>query len=421
MWNKRNIHYMDRKNKNFETKLLNISYEKPDIYGALSMPVYNSVAFEFKTAKEMEDAFCGLSNDYFYSRIDNPTVKYFEDRVKNLTGSMSVTAVNSGMAAISNVMMSIASAGCNIVTSPHLFGNTYAFFLSTLANFGVEIRFCDLTNLEQAESLIDNKTCAVFLEIITNPQLETADLQSLSDICHNAGIPLIADTTIIPFCSFNAQAFGVDIEITSSTKYISGGATTVGGLIIDYGVFNWKKSVPLQKWYYTFGKEAFTKRLRKEIHRNLGAYMSPQTAYMQSLGLETLKLRYERQAATCFELAKELMKLNEIKSVNYTGLKDNRFYEISHKQFGDTPGAMLTIDLTSRQDCFDFIDRLKIIRRATNLFDNKSLAIHPASTIFGTFSEEQRKKMDLRQETVRLSIGLEDADDLYADIEQALK
>jgi O-acetylhomoserine (thiol)-lyase len=412
---------MDNKSKNFETKLLNISYEKPDIYGALSMPVYNSVAFEFKTAKEMEEAFCGMSNDYFYSRIDNPTVKYFENRVKSLTDSMSVTAVNSGMAAISNVMMSIASAGCNIITSPHLFGNTYAFLSGTLANFGVEIRFCDLTNIKKVQSLIDNKTCAVFLEIITNPQLEIADLQSLSAICHKYGTPLIADTTIIPFCSFNARLFGIDIEIISSTKYISGGATTVGGLIIDYGAFNWNKSVPLQKWHYSFGKEAFTKRLRKEIHRNLGAYMSPQTAYMQSLGLETLKLRYERQAATCLELAIELRKLNKIISVNYTGLEDNRFYGISVKQFGEAPGAMMTIDLASRQACFDFIDKLQIIRRATNLFDNKTLAIHPASTIFGTFAEEQRKKMDLRQETIRLSIGLESTGDLFADIEQALK
>jgi O-acetylhomoserine (thiol)-lyase len=408
-------------NKSFETKLLNISYEKTDNYGALSMPVYNSVAFEFKTAKEMEAAFCGLSDDYYYSRIDNPTVKHYENRVKNITDALSVTAVNSGMAAISNVMMTVASTGCNIVTSPHLFGNTYAFLSNTLANFGIEVRFCNLTSLEQVEALIDGKTCAVFLEIITNPQLEIVDLLSLSDICRQAGVPLIADTTIIPFCSFDARLFGVDLEIVSSTKYISGGATTVGGLIIDYGVFDWKKNTPLQKWYCTFGKEAFTKRLRKEIHRNLGAYMSPQTAYMQSLGLETLKLRYERQAATCLELANELKRLNQIVSVNYTGLKDNKFYEISYRQFGVTPGAMMTIDLASRQACFDFIDKLQIIRRATNLFDNKTLAIHPASTIFGSFTEEQRKKMDLRQETVRLSIGLEATEDLFADVEQALK
>jgi O-acetylhomoserine (thiol)-lyase len=412
---------MNKNNKNFETKLLNIPYEKPDIYGALSMPIYNSVAFEFKTAKEMEEAFCGLSDDYFYSRIDNPTVKYFENRVKNLTGSMSVTAVNSGMAAITNAMMTVASTGCNIVTSPHLFGNTYSFLSSTLANFGIEIRYCDLTNLEEVRSLIDDKTCAVFLEIITNPQLEVADLRALSDISHQSGVPLIADTTIIPFCSFNARLFGVDIEIVSSTKYISGGATTIGGLIIDYGVFDWKKSASLQKWHYAFGKEAFTKRLRKEIHRNLGAYMSPQTAYMQSLGIETLKLRYERQAATCLELANELKKLNKITFVNYTGLKDNEFYETSNRQFGDAPGAMMTIDLASRQACFDFIDKLQIIRRATNLFDNKTLAIHPSSTIFGSFTEEQRGKMDLRQETIRLSIGLESTEDLFADIEQALK
>jgi O-acetylhomoserine (thiol)-lyase len=410
----------DKRDCGYETKLLNIPYEKPDIHRALSMPIYNSVAFDFETAKEMELAFCGLSNDYFYSRIDNPTVKYYEDRIKAITGALSVTALNSGMAAISNTLMTIASSGSNIVSSPHLFGNTFAFLSTTLANFGIEVRFCDLTNEDEVRANIDDKTCAVFLEIITNPQLEIASLKALSEIGKQHNVPLIADTTIIPFCSFNASRFGVDIEIVSSTKYISGGATTVGGLIIDYGTFDWKRNIPLKKWYGTFGKEAFTKRLRKEIHRNMGAYMSPQTAYMQSLGLETLKLRYEKQASTSLELAERLSSLNKIVSVNYTGLKDNPFYEISQLQFGKTPGAMLTIDLKSREECFSFIDKLKIIRRATNLFDNKSLAIHPASTIYGTFSEEQRRNMDIKQESIRLSIGLESADDLFDDIEQAL-
>ena len=203
------------------TQLLHTEYTKPDAYNALSMPVYNSAAYEFDSAEQMELAFTGKTADFSYSRISNPTVQYFEDRVKTITGAASVTALNSGMAAISNAIISIAKSGSNIVTSRHLFGNTYSFFASTMAAFGVETRFCDLTNTEETEAQIDENTCALFLEIITNPQMEVADLNALSVICKAKNIPLVADTTIIPFTVFKAKDFGVDIEIVSSTKYIS--------------------------------------------------------------------------------------------------------------------------------------------------------------------------------------------------------
>lgn len=402
-----------------QTKILHTPFQKPDVYNSLSIPVYQSVAYEFESAEAMSDAFCGRTADHTYSRITNPTVQYFEDRVKQITDAYSVTAVNSGMAAISNVFFGIAYQGANIVTSPHLFGNTYSFFARTLAGFGVEVRFCDLTDPEVVRSNIDNNTCAVFLEIITNPQMEVADLKQLSTIAKEHEIPLIADTTIIPFSSFRAKDWGINIEIVSSTKYISGGATSLGGLIIDYAQFDWNRS-PVLSSIAGNAKQAFTTRLRKEIHRNVGAYMTPQVAYMQSLGLETLTIRYERQSATCLTLAKRLQTVEGILSVNYTGLSDNAYYNLSTTQFGANPGAMLTIDLVDREACFSFLNRLKIIRRATNLFDNKTLAIHPASTIYGTFTEEERRSMDVSQRTIRLSIGLEDIEDIYADIIQAL-
>ena len=205
--------------------------------------------------------------------------------------------------------------------------------------------------------------------------------------------------------------------MVSATKYISGGATSIGGLVVDYGTFDWSKSRVLAPMAKQFGPHAFTARMRKEIHRNMGAYMTPQVAYMQTLGLETMSLRFERQASTCLELAKRLQTLDKIESVNYTGLADNPYYELSTAQFGPLPGAMLTFDLSSREACFAFMNRLKLICRATNLFDNKSLIIHPASTIFGTFSEEQRVSMDV---TIRLSVGLEEVEDLFNDIKQAL-
>lgn len=403
-----------------ETKILHTPYAQPDAYNALSMPVYHSAAYEFETAEQMELAFTGKATNHTYSRITNPTVQYFEDRVKNITGGLSVTALNSGMAAIANAIITLSKSGSNIVTSRHLFGNTYSLFTSTLAAFGIETRFCDMTAPANVESQINEDTCAVFLEIITNPQMEVADLQSISQICKAKNVPLLADTTIVPFCAFKANDFGIDIEVVSSTKYISGGATSLGGLIIDYGTYNWMNSPKLVSFAKEFGNMAFTAKLRKEIHRNMGAYMTPHVAYMQTLGLETMSLRYEKASHSCFELAKQVAELPQIQSVNYPTLEGNKYAEVSRNQFGNHPGAMFTLNIDSREACFLFLNKLKLIKRATNLFDNKSLAIHPASTIFGTFTPEMRKTMNVLDTTIRLSVGLENVSDLLDDIKQAL-
>lgn len=404
----------------FETRVLHTSFEKEDAYHSLSMPVYNTAAYEFATAEEMEKAFCGRTADHAYSRITNPTVQYFEQRIREVTGAMSVTALNSGMAAISNALITLARTGGNIVTSSHLFGNTYSFLKTTLGAFGVEARFCDLTNIDEVRKQIDVNTCALFLEVITNPQMEVADLKALADVLHAVQVPLVADTTLVPFHVFRAADFGVDIEIVSSTKYISGGATGLGGLIIDYGTFDWRQLHTGQMQPAFDRSDGFSFRLRKEVHRNLGAYMTPQVAYMQTLGLETMEVRFARQAETCLRLARGLQELPAVESVNYPGLETSDYHQLSVKQFGALPCAMLTFDLASRDACFRFMNRLRVIRRATNLFDNKSLAIHPASTIYGSFSEEQRRAMDVSQKTIRLSVGLESGTDLLNDIVQAL-
>ena len=234
--------------------------------------------------------------------------------------------------------------------------------------------------------------------------MEIADIRALADIAHRHGIPLIADTTMIPFTQFSAKDLGVDIEVVSCTKYISGGATTIGGLVIDYG------TVP------NFGK-----RMRQEMLMNFGAYMSPHVAYMQTVGLETLDARYRVQSGNALAVAKAIKDIPEIKKVRYPGLPEDPFHDIARRQFGETSGAMLTIDLASKEACFSFINNLKLIRRATNLFDNRTLAIHPASTIFGNFNDRQRKQMDVPDTTIRLSIGLEAPEDLVEDIEGGVK
>ena len=392
----------------------------PDPYGALQMPVYASVAFEFATAEAMELAFCGKTPDHTYSRISNPTVQFFENKIAAITGAAGVTALSSGMAAISNAIMALAYSGGNIVTSRHLFGNTYSLFVSTLADFGIQTRFADLTDPAETEKCIDGNTFALFLEVITNPQLEVPPLRELAAIARKRSVPLIADTTLVPPCAFAARNFGVDIEIISSTKYISGGATSLGGLIIDYGSFDWAASPKLKRLAGEL-PSAFTFKIKREIHRNLGAYMTPQAAALQTLGLETMSLRFERSARTCLELAASLQSLAGIVSVNHTGLPCNRFYAVSAEQFGALPCAMLTFDLPSRRHCFEFLNRLKVIKRATNLFDNKTLAIHPESTIFCSFTDAEKAQMDIHPATIRLSVGLENAATLLADIRQAVE
>ena len=386
-----------------QTIAIHTPYVRPDAYGALAVPVYNNVAYEFSDAEEMSDAFCNRISAPDYARMENPTVTNFEQRVKALTGAAHVTAFNSGMAAISNALLAVSAQGRTIVTSRHLFGNTLSLISGTLLRFGVKSRLRDLTDLEAVEGAIDETTCCVFLEIVTNPQQEVADLKAISEIAHRKGVPVIADSTVIPFTETSLKDLGVDIEVVSSTKYISGGGTSLGGLIIDYGNY-----------------PVFNQRVKYELLVNLGAYMTPKVAYQQTLGLETLDVRYQRQAANALWLAKELKDVGLINSVNYIGLPDNPFHALAQRQFGPSAGAMMTIDLDSREKCFCFLNRLKLIHRATNLFDNRTLAIHPASTIFGLFPERQLEQMDVRQTTIRLSIGLEDPLDLLHDIKQAL-
>ncbi len=386
-----------------QTIAIHTAPELEDPHGALSMPVYHSAAFEFSSAAEMEAAFTGKLHKASYSRVINPTVTYFEDIVTKLTGATATYAFTSGMAAIHHALITFAESGKNIVTSKHLFGNTFSLIGGTLRRLGVKAKFIDLTDINKVREAVDDDSCCIFAEIITNPQMEVADFRALAQVAHEHNIPLIADTTIIPFTQFSAADLGIDIEVVSSTKYISGGATSLGGLMINYGRFDF-----------------VDKRVRMELLFNLGAIMTPHVAYMQTLGLETLEARYRMQASNALTVAKALRKVEGIVSVNYVGLDDNPYYELARRQFGDTAGAMLTFDLPSREDCWKLIDNVKLIRRATNLFDNRSLIIHPASTIFGNFPAPVRRSMQVNETTIRLSVGLEHPDDIINDIIQAL-
>lgn len=386
-----------------DTKAIHTPYQKRDAYGALSMPVYHSVAFEFDDAERMSYAFCGLVPEPDYSRVGNPTVTYFENRIKDLTGAADVVAFNSGMAAISAVLFATASAGKNIVSSRHLFGNTYSLLTSTLKRFGVEARLVDLTDPEAVKAATDGNTCAIFLEIITNPQMEVADVRRLAEIAHENGAVLIADTTMVPFTEFDGKALGMDFQIVSTTKYVSGGATSLGGVVVDYG-----------------HNAEISTRLRKEELFNFGAYMTPHPAYMQTVGLETMDVRYRRQAATTADLARRLESLLGKGNVNHPTSLEGEYTHLVNELYGGNGPAMLTFELADKEECFRFINALNLIKRSTNLFDNRTLAIHPASTIFGPFLPEEREAMDVKDTTIRLSVGLEDVEDLWDDLWQAI-
>lgn len=407
--------------KGFTTKALHSKFSKKDVHGSLKIPVYESVAFESETAEDLASAFQGKKPAHTYSRITNPTVEYFEGQVKNLTNSFGVVAVSSGMAAITNLILTVASSGNNIVTTKNLFGNTYSLFERTLKPWGLNVKYTDLNNVNSVKDAIDNNTVAIYAETISNPGLEVVDIKALSKIAKQKNILLIVDTTVTPPYLFNSKEFGVDVEVLSSTKYISGGATSVGGLIIDNGTFNWGKIKKLEDESKKLGPFTLITKLKREVYRNLGACLTANNAYLQSLGLETLALRAQKSCANTLELAKFLENESKISTVNYPGLESSDVFKLTRRQFINGAGGILTFDLNTQEDCFEFINALKIIRRATNLNDNKTLIIHPASTIFSEFDKEKRTELGIRDTMIRLSVGIEDLEDLKFDIKQALE
>lgn len=405
----------------FTTKALNVPYVKNDPHKALQMPLYEAVTFEFDSAEQIEANFKGEYIAHVYSRSSNPTVEYFEQKLKALTDSHGVVAVSSGMAAISNTIMAITRSGDNIIAGNRLFGHTYALFKQTLAEFGLETRFTDLYEETDIQRLIDQNTRAIYFETVTNPQLEVADIEMLARVAQKNNILLIADSTITPPNVFRAGEFGVNIEVISTTKYISGGATSFGGAIIDHGNYDWELNPNLSGYTGKFGKNALVAKIRKNIYRNTGGSMAPQTARFQIQGLDILELRVEKCYQNCMALGDFLSKHPKVIRMDYPGLKSDAGYQRSLKYFGGIPGTIMSFDLESKVACYAFMNKLQIIRRATNLNDNKTLIIHPESTIYAEFSEAERAKAGIRNTMMRLSVGIENVADLIADIEQALE
>jgi O-acetylhomoserine (thiol)-lyase len=383
------------------------------------MPVYDGVAYEFESAEAMEDVFNFREKRHIYSRTSNPTVEYFEQKMLSVTGGFAAIAVSSGMAAISNAILAVVEKGENILASNHLFGHTYAFFRHTLYSWGIEVRWIDIASPETIENAVDDKTRAIFFETITNPQLEVPDIEGIVEIAKKHDLVTIADTTLTPPYVFSSKEYGIDIDVMSATKFISGGAAAFGGVIIDNGN-NWRK-VPALRRFSKAGERALVFKIRKEIFRHLGGSMTAQTAHYMNLGLDTLALRVERSVSNCFALAAYFSEREKVKAVTYPGLKSHPQHGLASELFKNKPGAILTFELESKDACFMFMDNLSLIRRATNLNDNKTLIIHPYSTIYAEFSEKEKSEMQINDRMMRLSTGIEDVNDLIDDIDKALR
>jgi len=367
----------------------------------------------------MADSFSGRKARYAYSRIANPTVDAFERKITALEEGFSTVAVSSGMAAISTTLFNLVSSGDNIIAASSLFGGTFSLMRNVLQPLGVEVRFVPAEDPEAIEAAIDSRTRAVFLETISNPCSIVPDFRAIAGITRRHRVVLIADSTVTTPYLFRARQFGVNVVVHSTTKYISGGATGMGGAIVDLGNFDWS-SIPSLREYHRLRDLAFIARLRKEVYREIGSCLSPHDAYLQSLGLETLALRMEKVCKNAQAIAEFLEGDDRVGSVLYPGLPGSPFHEQAKVLFNDRYGGILAFRLESEAACFRFLNRLSLIRRSSNLGDNKTLVLHAASTIFATCSADERAAMGVDGRLIRLSAGIEDEEDLLADIRQAL-
>lgn len=388
--------------------------------GATLPPISQVCAFSYENAEELQKVFEGRAPGFAYTRIANPTVDAFERRICELEGGAAATACASGMAAISAALLNILRAGDEIVASAGLFGGTVDLFRD-LGEYGIATRFVTRMTTDEIEKNLTEKTKIIFGEIIGNPGLDVMDISAVSALAHANGIPLIVDATTATPYLIRSIEYGADVVIHSSSKYINGSGNSISGIIIDSGKFKWDpEKFPVFAEYKKFGSLAFTARLKNDTWRNIGGCLSPMNAYLNLLGVETLALRMERICENALALAKELQQFDGI-SVNYPALENNPNYSLVQKQFGGRGGGIVTLRAGSRERAYRLMNSLKYALNATNIGDTKTLVIHPASTIYLHNTEEQMRNAGVHDDTIRLSVGIEDAKDLIEDFCEAVQ
>ncbi|MBO7412747.1 MAG: O-acetylhomoserine aminocarboxypropyltransferase/cysteine synthase [Fibrobacter sp.] len=405
---------------NFNTTLLHKDFGSDRSTGSTLTPIYQVSAFSQESAEKLEAVFNNRAPGFAYTRIGNPTTDSFERRIASLEKGIGAVACSSGMAAVTISLLNILQAGDEVIASAGLFGGTIDLFRD-LEAFGIKTRFVTEVTAETVRSQLNEKTKAVFTELIGNPKLNVVDLKSVADVAHQGGVPFIVDSTTATPYLVRPFDFGADIVVHSSSKYINGNGSAISGIIVDSGKFKWDfaRYKGLEE-YKRFGKFAYLAKLRNGIWRNVGCCVAPATSFLNSLGLETLGLRMDRLCSNALQLAEFLQGFKGI-TVNYPALKQNPYYDLVQSQFGGKGGGILTIDAGSKEKAFKLINNLKYATIATNIGDLRTLVIHPDSTIFTHGTKEQKENAGVFEGTIRVSVGIEDIEDLKEDFEQAIK
>ncbi|MFA3783527.1 O-acetylhomoserine aminocarboxypropyltransferase/cysteine synthase family protein [Melioribacteraceae bacterium 4301-Me] len=408
----------------FETKAIHIGLNQENKFGsATSVPLYQTAAFSFNTAEELQEVFEGKRFGYVYTRISNPTITAFELRINSLEEGIGAIATASGMAAIASVIFALTEQGDEIISSESLFGGTYLFFNEVVSKYGVKINYVDLNNIDSLKKLINNKTRLIFLESISNPKLEIPNLKLISNVAKEHNIPVVVDNTLTTPYLWCSKYFGADIIVHSATKYITGNGTAIGGVLIDTGNYNWKDSSvnKIKEQSKKTGNLAFLSVVRSKIYQNIGFSPSPFNVFLHLLGLETLHLRMEKHCSNALALSEYLKNHKKVVDVNYPGLKGNKFHLVGKEQFNNKFSGLLTFSLESKQACFNFINNLKLVKNLANLGDTRTLVIHPDSTIYINCTQEEKKSAGVSDNMIRVSVGLESINDIIEDFSQSLE
>lgn len=404
----------------FNTDLLHAGRMK-DENGATLPPIYLSSAFEQENASALEDIFRNKKPGYCYTRVGNPTVTAFENRITKMEGGISSVACASGMAALTAAMMNLLQSGDEIIASVGLYGGTIDLFRELTA-FGIQTRYVAANDWEAVEQAFSERTRLVFAETIGNPCLTVTDVEGLAKLSHEHGVPLIMDNTSATAYLIKTIDHGADIVINSSSKYINGSSNAISGVITDGGRFRWDfEKYPGLAEYKKYGPMCFIAKLRNGLFRNFGVCLSPMNAYLNIIGMETMGLRMERECSNAKRLAEWIDKNYPQYQVNYPGLVSNPTYEIACRELTNGYGTIFTVRMGSKEKAYTLIDSLKLACNVSNIGDVRTLAIHPSSTISLHSNEEEKINAGIFDDLVRISVGIEDADDLIRDFEVAFK
>ncbi|MYB07118.1 MAG: O-acetylhomoserine aminocarboxypropyltransferase/cysteine synthase [Gemmatimonadetes bacterium] len=417
-----------------ETIAIHGGFKSDPATHAVAVPVYQTVAYQFDDAQHGADLFNLAVPGNIYTRIMNPTQAVLEERVAGLEGGVAALALSAGSAAVTYSILNLAAVGDNIVTVPQLYGGTYTLFAHTLPGMGIEVRFAAGDSPEDLARLVDGRTKAIFCESIGNPAGNIVDLEAVSDLARAHGIATIVDNTVATPALLKPIEHGFDIVVHSLTKYLGGHGNSLGGAIVDSGKFAWAEhaarypvfSTPEPSYHgvvYTeaLGPAAYIGRARTVPLRNTGAAISPFNAFLILQGLETLNLRMERHCDNALAVARHLQSHPRVAWVNYAGLPGDRYHDLAVRYLDGRASGILTFGLAGGfDDGVRFYDALELFKRLVNIGDARSLACHPASTTHRQLNEEEQRSVGVRPEMIRLSVGIENIEDIIGDLDRAL-